>query len=403
MKTTPITILWYTAPSRITVLPLIRGQIPGVFTELQESPQQLKLAVQKHIPASLTKQQLRLVDFSKDLPYGYIMMKHKKQWSKGGTIVAYGSTCVGKLLKLAALAIQELLNSTWPRHFGSRLTPGVWRDIHQFIETAASDDHFLFLNHDLVGFFNSIPQSTILSSLQLLIQDFLDSGGGKSLMVEMYSKIGPAHAGKYRFSVKANQVELKMNQSMDIIRFSSSSGCFTTLGKCFRQVQGTSMGNQVSPIFPSLSIVAYERAWLRNHKSLLARYPTQLLVLRYVDNRAIFSHEDLLQCPGLQNFASLDFYPKPIQLQDEQHNEFLGFHINASCREVRYLIKPETWRYRLPCSAGSHQLNMSGFRSRRQLILKFAFPFPCQLKASSSKNFVNCTAIWNLMSRAIEN
>ena len=165
---------------------------PGVFTDLQESPEQLKRTMEQRIPTSLTKQQLRLVDFSKDLPYGYIMMKRKKQWNKGRTIVAYGSTCIGKILKLAALAIQELLNSTWPCHFGNRLTPGIWRDIHhQFFATAALDDHFLFLNHDLVGFFDSIPQSTILSSLQSLIQDFLDTGGGKTLMVDMHSKIGP--------------------------------------------------------------------------------------------------------------------------------------------------------------------------------------------------------------------
>ena len=193
-------------------------------------------------------------------------------------------------------------------------------------------------------------------------------------MVDLHSKIGPVHAGKSKFSVKANQVELNMNQLMDIIQFSFSSGCFTALGKCYRQVQGTSMGNQVSPILSSLSIVAYERAWLHTQKTLLARFPTRRLALRYVDNRAIFMHDDLLQCPGLQNLANLDFYPKPIQLEDEEHNEFLGFRINASRREVSYMIKPETRRYRLPCSASSHQLNMSGFRSRRQLILKFAFP-----------------------------
>ena len=180
-----------------------------------------------------------------------------------------------------------------------------------------------------------------------------------------------------------------MNQLMDIISFSFSSGCFTALGKCYRQVQGTSTGIQVSPILSSLSIVAYERAWLHTHESSLARYPTQLLVLRYVDCRAIFIPQDLLQCPGLHNLASLDFYPKPIQLEDEQRNEFLGFHIDASCREVSYLIKPETWRYRLPCSAGSRQLNMSGIRSRRSFS---SLPFPCQSTASSYKTFVNCTA-----------
>ena len=96
-------------------------------------------------------------------------------------------------------------------------------------------------------------------------------------MIDLRSKIGPVHAGKSKFSVKANHVELNMHRLMDIIQFSFSSGCFTTLGKCYRQVQGTSIGNQVSPILSSLSIVAYERAWLHTHETLLSRLPANFL------------------------------------------------------------------------------------------------------------------------------
>ena len=146
--------------------------------------------------------------------------------------MAYGSTCIGKLLKLAVFTIQELLNSTWPSHFGSRLTPTIWKDIHRIFETTALDDNLVFLNHDLSGFFNSIPQSTILSALQSLIQDFLSSGRAKTLMVDLCAKVGPVHSGRSRFSVKANQVEINMKQRTDIIQFSFFSGGFTTLGKC---------------------------------------------------------------------------------------------------------------------------------------------------------------------------
>ena len=81
----------------------------------------------------------------------------------------------------------------------------------------------------------------------------------------------------------------------------------------------------------------------------------------------------MMTCCSVPNFTTW-FYPKPIQLEDEEQNEFLGFQIKSLCREVTYMIKPEKCRYRLPCSAGSHQLNLSGFRSRRQLIAKFTFP-----------------------------
>ena len=56
---------------------------PGVFTELSDDPEQLKAQTQQHLPESLSKQQKQLVDFSKDLPYGYIMMKRKKAVEQG--------------------------------------------------------------------------------------------------------------------------------------------------------------------------------------------------------------------------------------------------------------------------------------------------------------------------------
>ena len=152
-------------------------------------------------------------------------------------------------------------------------------------------------------------------------------------MVDLHSTVGPVHAGKSRFSVKANQIEVNMVQLMDIIQFSFSSGCFTTLGKCYRQVQGTSMGNQVSPILSSLSVVAFERAWLHTHATALSRLRSKILVLCYVDNRAIFLHEDLLQCSQFRDLVSLDFYPKPIQLEDEQRSDFLGFITSTLCAE----------------------------------------------------------------------
>ena len=56
---------------------------PGVFTELNDDPEQLKAQMKQHTPESLSKQQKQLVDFSKDLPYGYIMMKRKKAMEQG--------------------------------------------------------------------------------------------------------------------------------------------------------------------------------------------------------------------------------------------------------------------------------------------------------------------------------
>ena len=89
----------------------------------------------------------------------------------------------------------------------------------------------------------------------------------------------------------------------------------------------------------------------------------QLWVRRHVDNRAIIVGNDELQRnPYIQQPASLHFY------------DFLGFNINANSRQVTYNFRPEAWRYRLPQSAGSMRLRLSGYHSRKHLIQSIAYP-----------------------------
>ena len=92
----------------------------------------VKQNMQKSLPLHIAKKFKKILDFTKPFPYGYIMMKRKKQWNKGRTIVAYANTGIGPLLKLFAIALQHMLNTTWPLHFGSLTTPLLWRGIHQF-------------------------------------------------------------------------------------------------------------------------------------------------------------------------------------------------------------------------------------------------------------------------------
>ncbi|CAE7799076.1 unnamed protein product, partial [Symbiodinium necroappetens] len=56
------------------------------------------------------------------------------QWSKGRTIIAYSNTCVGRLLRVAALALQQMLKATWPHHFGNIATPQLWQEVHELFQ-----------------------------------------------------------------------------------------------------------------------------------------------------------------------------------------------------------------------------------------------------------------------------
>ncbi|CAE7781852.1 unnamed protein product, partial [Symbiodinium sp. KB8] len=147
------------------------------FLLLDKSPQVIKEDMERQTPPVVRKHYKKLLDYNKPIPYDYIMMKRKKQWSKGrtiGTIIAYSNTCVGRLLRVAALALQQMLKATWPHHFGNIATPQLRQEVHELFRANEEqpERELIFLNHDLVGFFNSIPQPDIIQSVRYLITEF---------------------------------------------------------------------------------------------------------------------------------------------------------------------------------------------------------------------------------------
>ena len=124
------------------------------------------------------------------------MMKRKQQWSKGRTIIAYSNTCVGRLLRVAALALQQMLKATWPHHFGNIATPQLWQEVHQLFQANEEqpEREHIFLNHDLVGFFNSIPQADIIQRMRYLIAEF-SKNNNDILLIDPHSKLNPVHSG----------------------------------------------------------------------------------------------------------------------------------------------------------------------------------------------------------------
>ncbi|CAE7776481.1 unnamed protein product [Symbiodinium necroappetens] len=141
------------------------------FLLLDKTPEDIKEDMERQTPPVVRKHYKRLLDYNKPIPYGYIMMKHKKQWNKGRTIIAYSNTCVERLLRIAALALQQMLKATWPHHFGNIATPQLWQEVHELFQANEEqpERELIFLNHDLVGFFNSILQADIIQSVRYLL------------------------------------------------------------------------------------------------------------------------------------------------------------------------------------------------------------------------------------------
>ncbi|CAE7466326.1 unnamed protein product, partial [Symbiodinium microadriaticum] len=231
------------------------------FLLLDKTPEDIKEDMERQTPPVVRKHYKRPLDYNKPIPYGYIMMKRKKQWKKGRTIIAYSNTCVGRLLRVAALALQQMLKATWPHHFGNIAAPQLWQEVRELFQANEEqpERELIFLNHDLVGFFNSIPQADIIQSVRYLIAEFSKTNNDIRL-IDPYSKLNPVHSGKSTHSIKSNM---------------------------------------------------------------------------YVDNRAIIVDKDVLHNnPHIWQLASLQFYKKPVQLEDENCDDFLGFRINANNRQA---------------------------------------------------------------------
>ena len=156
------------------------------------------------------------------------------------------------------------------------------------------------------------------------------------MLVDPRNKISPIHSRKPTYSVKSNMVQIQAQRIPDIIKFSFDASAFTAIGEVFQQTCGTAMGNQISPILSTCTIVATEITWLRMFDQYVSsvHMADQLWICRYVDNRAIIvDSEELQRNPYIWQLTSWHFYKRPVQHEDENCNDFLGFIITDNNRQ----------------------------------------------------------------------
>ena len=110
---------------------------------------------------------------------------------------------------------------------------------------------------------------------------------------------------------------------------------------------------------------------------------SELFVCRYVDNRLVLCGEHFLSHPCLKDFQHLSFYGGTIQLEEVTNHQFLGFRLNAADRTVTYMQPDKAWSIRNPLSAGSWSNRISGYLSRKALIVQYAWPPSCRSRTSS--------------------
>ena len=128
-----------------------------------------------------------------------------------------------------------------------------------------------------------------------------------------------------------------------------------------------------SPLFPALCLMVVsisDQIWSINFKQILGSQHLFIRHIRYVDNRPIFGDSRLRDLPPYEVLLDEGFYEKPIILETEPDQEFLGFMLEAKPLELIYQGPTNISQVLSPFSASPPKVLLSGFRSRCHSFLK---------------------------------
>ena len=110
--------------------------------------------------------------------------------------------------------------------------------------------------------------------------------------------------------------------------------------------------------------------WSINFKQILGSQHLFIRHIRYVDNLPIFGDSRLRDLPPYEVLLDEGFYEKPIILETEPDQEFLGFMLEAKPLELIYQGPTNISQVLSPFSASPPKVLLSGFRSRCHSFLK---------------------------------
>ena len=148
--------------------------------------------------------------------------------------------------------------------------PQLWKSLHRHWARPSEEDDVEW-NDDLVGPLNAVPRKDILRSVHTIVRGYQQHTGCSVLSVDLLSKTG--HPGNPRGRTKSSLKRCWIRDIPDIVELSFSTRVFTAAGKCRLQVEGTCIGNQLSPILSSLPVLMAERQFLLSLPTTLSSQP----------------------------------------------------------------------------------------------------------------------------------
>ena len=360
----------------MSLLPIIEStfQDPSIFEQLPDEPSSIVSSLVESLHRQHGKVYPWAVGSGRQLPSGYILAKRKKDFRSGRPIISFVDSPFRPMLNILARLIFQLIPSACPHHFAT----GDVYTLLSILREAPVDADLILVNQDLAGFFTSIDQDRFVRSWFMLL-DFLrpkmNVSDDEAFSVYPGKSNNPGDIIKGRTFRRLNVTrKIVIKHVPDLIKSALNMQTFALGKRCVRQSRGSPMGSPLSPALCLLVVSISEQIWSCTFRQILSNHHLFIRHIRYVDNRLIFGDKRLTELAPYEVLLDDGFYGKPIILETEPDQEFLGFMLETKPLELIYQGPTNISQVLSPFSASPPTVLLSGFRSRCHIVIKGAFP-----------------------------
>ena len=276
--------------------------------------------------------------------------------------------------------IAKMIYHLLPKAFPHNLAKGDVFDLIKCLKDTNFDDVPTpkIYNQDLAGFFTSIDTDRFIDSWRLTLK-FLSSTMSTnpdeiiSVKANPTNNTGDVVKGRTCRTLNLTR-KIFIRDIERIILMSLKMTQFSIGDSVYAQIRGSPMGSPLSPALCMMVVALSEEIWYQTYKSTLATMDLSCRLLRYVDNRLCLADPSWDYDICFANFLHPDFYGRPIILETEPDQEFLGFCIEFEPFALRYSPPRDFNQVMAPFSASPLNVQLSGFVSRLFLVAKCAHP-----------------------------
>ena len=278
------------------------------------------------------------------------------------------------MLNILARLIFQLIPIACPDHFA---TGDVYHLLH-ILRQAPEHGPLRLYNQDLAGFFTSIDQQRFLGAWSMLLdllRPHMNVSENEVFSVYPGRFNDPGDLIKGRTFRRLNVTrKILIKDIPSLLTTALSMQTFCLGHRCLSQLRGSPMGSPLSPALCLMVVPISEQIWATSFKSILTNHHLFVRHIRYVDNRLVLGDPQIQRLPPYEVLLDDGFYGKPIVLEIEPDQEFLGFMLETNPLELIYFGPTNVSQVLSPFSASPPKVLLSGFRSRCHIVVNGAFP-----------------------------